>query len=140
MEEWNLNVTYIEEVEPSGTAGSLSLIKDQIKKSVILINGDLLTKIICLLFYIFFPYETVSFITLFEVEFKIPYGIVDVKNSKAHKLIEKPMIKHFINAGIYAINFLIKDIPDKTFFDITDLIDPLIKKKLVYSYPIYTLD
>ena len=42
---WNLNITYIEEEKPLGTAGSLGLLSSKITKNTIVINGDLLTKI-----------------------------------------------------------------------------------------------
>ena len=51
---------------------------------------------------------------------------------------EKPQLSYFINTGMYYINpELIDEIPDDTFFHMTDLSEKLMnKKKRVGMYPI----
>ena len=136
---WDLNISYIHEDKPLGTAGSIGNISSEFKDNTIVINGDLLTKVnyrSLLDFHI----QKKSSLTLGvrEFDFTVPYGVVEIKNSKAKKLIEKPIIKKFINAGIYVLSpSTIKKIPKNKFFNMTDLIEPLMKKGSVFSYPIY---
>ena len=43
--KWNIKINYLIEDKPLGTAGALSLLQDRIKKPLIIINGDVLTKL-----------------------------------------------------------------------------------------------
>ncbi len=45
--KWGININYIKETKPMGTAGALSLLPDSIKQNelMIVMNGDLLTKV-----------------------------------------------------------------------------------------------
>ena len=136
---WNLNIRYIEEVKPLGTAGSISLFSSELNKSTIVINGDLLTKVNYKSLLDFHEQKKSNFtLGVREHEYTIPYGVVEIEKLKAQKLVEKPNIKHFVNAGIYVLSpSTIKKIPTNKFFNMTDLMNPLMKKGCVYSYPIY---
>ena len=62
----------------------------------------------------------------------------DIKGIKLENFTEKPILNHYINAGIYVLSpSTIKKIPKNKFFNMTDLIEPLMKKGSVFSYPIY---
>ena len=41
--DWDVNIDYLNEEEPLGTAGSLSLLKKKIDEPLIVMNGDILT-------------------------------------------------------------------------------------------------
>ena len=43
--DWSVNIGYLEEVEPLGTAEALSLVGNEITDPVVVMNGDLLTQI-----------------------------------------------------------------------------------------------
>ena len=43
--EWSVNIEYLREQNRMGTAGALSLIKQEIDKPIIVMNGDILTKV-----------------------------------------------------------------------------------------------
>jgi NDP-sugar pyrophosphorylase family protein len=76
---------------------------------------------------------------------RIPYGILQTDGQDAvTSLVEKPSYTYYANAGIYIVNrSLLKDIPPRTVFNTTDLMEKLIaqKERLVH-YPIlqYWLD
>ena len=42
---WNVQIQYLREEEPLGTAGSLKLLPEIFNEPVIVMNGDLLTKL-----------------------------------------------------------------------------------------------
>ena len=71
--------------------------------------------------------------------YEIPYGIIDRKLDKLHRMIEKPTYNYDINAGIYVLNTkILKFIKKNKYADIDHLINLLVKKKLKsFIFPIY---
>ena len=43
--KWGVNIKYLEEDKPLGTAGSLSLIKEKLETPLLVLNGDALTQV-----------------------------------------------------------------------------------------------
>ena len=74
----------------------------------------------------------------------VPYGVIETKNSSVISLKEKPTYTYYSNAGIYIINAnCIREIPQRSFYNATDLIEKLIsEKREVTNFPIlnYWLD
>ena len=66
------------------------------------------------------------------------FGIIKTKKEKIIDIKEKPIIKYFINAGIYIISSkLIKLIPNKKFYLMTQLFENIIGKKIKHQvFPI----
>jgi NDP-sugar pyrophosphorylase family protein len=53
-------------------------------------------------------------------------------------LEEKPLHKFFVNAGVYVINpEVLSSIPENKFYNMTDVICPLMEKEKVVSFPIH---
>jgi NDP-sugar pyrophosphorylase family protein len=81
--------------------------------------------------------------TSYQVE--VPYGVLEVDgDNKVSSLREKPRYTYYSNAGIYLVKKeLLRMIPNDEVYNVTDLMEALIKQggKLV-SYPIlgYWLD
>ena len=63
--------------------------------------------------------------------YKIPYGTCVLnKNGELKEIIEKPIFKLNVNVGFYVINYkALKLIPVNSSFDITDLINLILKSK-----------
>ena len=72
-------------------------------------------------------------------EFHIPYGVVETDGVKIIGISEKPIVRQFINAGIYLLNPQVcRTIPSGRTFDMPDLITRLIAEdRRVVSFPIY---
>jgi dTDP-glucose pyrophosphorylase len=133
---WGVNIKYLEEKKPLGTAGSIKLLQKKIIKPFLVINGDVLTRI-NYNHLINFHSNCKSQITMCVKEYKtkIPYGIAKIKDHNVIGIEEKPELIHFINAGIYCLNpSIIKLIPKNTYFDMTDLIT-LAKKRNINIKP-----
>lgn len=103
----NSAITYVHENKRMGTAGALSLIdKSEFKEPFFVMNGDVLTDEN---FEEILEYHSANgfeaTMCVFEHEFTIPYGVVesDVKNNLT-SIIEKPVKKFNVNAGIYVLN------------------------------------
>ena len=140
-ENFGVNIKYLLEKKPLGTAGALSLLPKTIKKlPLIVMNTDLLTKV-DFLDLLNFHNKNQSDITLCvrEKEFKIPYGVIEHKNIKIIDIKEKPTQKIFINAGIYVINnSILSKLKFDKFKDMPNIIKSEIKKKSkINMFPIH---
>jgi NDP-sugar pyrophosphorylase family protein len=62
-------------------------------------------------------------------EFNIPYGVCEVEKSGSLSIIrEKPEYNFLVNTGLYIVNDnLIRTIPEKTTYHMTDLINSVKK-------------
>jgi dTDP-glucose pyrophosphorylase/predicted transcriptional regulator len=136
-----VNIDYIHEEHPLGTAGAIGLIQERPTKPFIVMNGDLLTKIN---FKHLLDFHTsqgaIATMAVREFIYQIPYGIV--KMSSSHHVLaveEKPIQKHYINAGIYVLDPSVFDfIPKNEFINMTDIFKTLIQKNQdVVAFPIH---
>lgn len=135
-----VNIHYIHEDKRMGTAGALSLIKDQLTEDFFVMNGDLLTNInFEHLLNFHFKDNAKATMCVREYDFQVPYGVVNVDNHRIVSIEEKPLHKFFVNAGIYMISpSVLKYIPENSFFDMPTFFHHLIQnKENVISFPIH---
>jgi len=142
---WGVEIQYLNEEKRLGTSGALSLFPEKPKLPFIVINGDLLTKVdyqSLLDFHL--ENESIATMCVREYIFQVPYGVVNVGNKFVEDIVEKPVHKVFINAGIYCLNPSCLDyVPVNQYIDITTLFDRLLKDgKKICSFPVreYWLD
>jgi NDP-sugar pyrophosphorylase family protein len=129
----------VNEEEPLGTAGALGLLK-QPEGPVLVINGDVLTEVN---FRSMFDYhvdnQAVMTVGVRQFELQVPYGVVDLEESRVTRLDEKPTYRFFINAGVYLIEPVVFTlITGEERLDANDLIERLIADgKKVIGFPIH---
>lgn len=133
-------LNYIEEKKPLGTAGSLYLLKNKIKKSVFISNCDILIKA-DYSDILKFHKDNKNKITIVSSlkHYLIPYGIVEMSLGGVLKEIkEKPEYDFLVNTGMYILEpEVLNHIPNNTFFSMPDLINFYLKNnKKVGVYPI----
>jgi dTDP-glucose pyrophosphorylase/CBS domain-containing protein len=137
-----VNIEYLHEVNPLGTAGAISLIKEDFKDPLLITNGDL---------YIDLNYKNL-------VEFHLsncadatmairkhvvenPFGVVETDDLEICAIKEKPKYESNVNAGIYIISQRIKKlIKADTYVDMPDLLQSAIQqnnKFKVVAYPLH---
>lgn len=125
------NIQYIKEDKPMGTAGSLSLLKGQIKETLFVSNCDILieqdySEVLK------YHRENKNEITVVVAlkHYPIPYGTIETgENGKLLALTEKPEISLKINTGIYILEpHLLNDIPENVIFHMTQLIENVNKR------------
>lgn len=143
--KYGVTINYLEENKRLGTAGALSLLPDQIKESVIVMNGDLLTKVSFKQLLDFHTNnKSLATMCVREYNYQIPYGVIDFDNWKITALKEKPVYSAFVNAGIYVLEpEVIKSIEKEKYFDMTDLFSDVMSKKenaLIFPIREYWLD
>ena len=67
-------------------------------------------------------------------ETKNQFGIIKTKGSRLIEMVEKPLQKNYVNAGIYVFNKkILKYITKNKKFDINNLFKKIIKHKKNYS-------
>jgi len=135
----DMDISYIREDEPLGTAGVLGLLPPP-TEPMLLINGDILTKVdfgAMLQFHREHQAELTAGVRRIEME--VPYGIVEHRDWQVTGLQEKPRQEFQINAGIYLLNpEAIALVPRGRRFDMTDLIQALLAAgRPVACFPIH---
>ena len=132
------NISYVEELKPLGTAGSLKLLNPSFtKKPFFISNCDILIKQDYDKIYDFHlkgNYE-ITLVASYR-NHEIPYGVCDIeKGGSLIKISEKPSYNFLVNTGMYIVNpSVLKHIPNNKFFHITHLIEKVKStgKKLEY--------
>jgi dTDP-glucose pyrophosphorylase len=135
-----VNIDYIKEDEPLGTAGSLSLIENIADdRPYIVTNTDV---IIDLDFRDLVKHHTdnkadITICTKFH-EISIPYGVVN-SNGTVKSIQEKPSKSYWVNSGLYVLSpNIINKIDSKEYIDMTDLITKEISEgSKVISFPVF---
>lgn len=140
-----IEIIYIEEEIITGTLGSVTYVEIFKTNDILVMNSDLLTNINFEdLYQTHIENNSVMTLATVPYDVTIPYGVVETEKSNVISLKEKPTYTYYSNAGIYIIkSSLTKEIPQKEFYNATDLINKLLtEKEKVTNYPIrnYWLD
>ena len=103
-----VNISYVEEAEPLGTAGPLRLARSLLKESFIVSNGDELKDInIPRMFRLHRRKDALATIALTSVQDPSAYGVARLDGSRIVEFVEKPKRENapsnLINAGFYIL-------------------------------------
>jgi dTDP-glucose pyrophosphorylase len=135
---FGIEVEYVSEERPLGTAGGLSLVSGD--DPLLVINGDILTALdFRTLLNFHFEHSAEMTVAVREYGFDVPYGVVETDGLHVTAVTEKPTVKFFVNAGIYLISPSAREfIPSDRHFDMPQLIDMLVKAGgKVISFPVW---
>ena len=138
--EKEYSLDYVEEIKPTGTAGSLSMLKDKLTETFFVSNCDILIEGNYSNMMKFHK-EKGNKITLVSSlkHFTIPYGVIEIdENGRVDKLFEKPEYDFLVNTGMYILEpEVLEDIPEDKFYHITELIEAYMKKgEKIGVYPV----
>ena len=132
-----ISIEYIWEEEFLGTAGALALVDEFKSDHVLLMNSDLFTNVDFEDLYLELIKSNADMaVASTEYKVDVPFAVFETKEKKVIDFKEKPSYVYHSNAGIYIFNKkLIDKIPKNQFYDITDLMDNLVKEggKLVHN-------
>jgi len=128
--KFGVNVEYIFEDKRMGTAGALSLLTEKPREPFFVMNGDLLTSVNFEHLLEFHQnHSSIATMCVREYDFQVPYGVVNIHDGKIKSIVEKPVHKFFVNAGIYMLNPECLDlIPDDEFYDMPTLFETQTEK------------
>lgn len=136
---WGAAIQYIQESKRLGTVGALSLLPEIPREPLLLMNGDILTKInYGQLLEFHKKSHSAATVCVKEHQSQLPYGVVTIEQQRLKKLEEKPAQRFFINAGLYVLQpEALYHIPLDTCFDMPDLFKALLARdQEIATFPI----
>lgn len=139
-EKFGVKIDYVLEQERMGTAGALSLLNTRPSEAFFVMNGDLLTNVNFESLLDFHrTHQAAATMCVREYDFQVPYGVVNIDGHIVTSIIEKPVHKFFVSAGIYMLSPQSLDlIPKGEYFDMPTLFDKLIaQSQNTVSFPIH---
>jgi len=104
--KFGVNIKYSKEEKPLGTAGGLSLIRDELDDTFLMVNGDTLTT---LSFSDLVDYHcrngATATVALKKREIHIDFGVVEVdrSNGQVKGYTEKPILEMLVSTGVCAL-------------------------------------
>lgn len=105
-DKWGVKIEYVHEDAPLGTGGALGLLPNDLPDlPIIMMNGDVLTKVDferLLSFHL--ENDAKATMCVREYEYQIPYGVINGEGNKILSMVEKPVHRFFVNAGIYVVS------------------------------------
>jgi len=137
--KFGVNISYCREEHPLGTAGGLSLIRDQLKDSFLMINGDTLTTLSFTGLMDFHAQNgAIATIALTRRRVDIDFGVVelDTSDNGVKGYAEKPTFERFVSIGANAFHPDVLDyVEPHRYLDFPTLIQNLLaRKKTVKGY------
>ena len=141
---FGVQIDYLEEEEPLGTAGVLAALP-QGDEPLLVINGDIITDVSYEAMLRFHKEsEAEMTVGVRQYEFSVPYGVMEMEGTNIRGLREKPTHHFFVNAGVYLLErSAAQHVPSGCSFDMPQLIESLVSlNKKVIGFPIseYWLD
>ncbi|MBD0702811.1 MULTISPECIES: nucleotidyltransferase family protein [Pseudomonas] len=138
---WGVSIRYVHEEQPLGTGGALGLLPhDEIDLPIFMMNGDLLTTLNFQNLLEFHQERPgVATMCVREYEQCIPYGVIQSEGHRVLSMVEKPVHRFFINAGIYLLSpDLVKSVRPGTNIDMPTLLGQQIADgKDVNMFPVH---
>lgn len=101
----DVNINYLREETPLGTAGALSFLTPRPKEPLVVTNGDVVTDIrYGDLLDFHNRYAAAATMAVRSYEWQHPFGVVHTQGMDIVGLEEKPVVRTNINAGVYVLS------------------------------------
>ncbi len=127
-ERFGVRIDYLEETQPLGTVGALSLLPDKPSHPFLVLNGDLMQQVnfaSLLAFHERQDFQATMCAVRYRME--LPFGLIEVDGNRLTRLVEKPVHTMNSNAGIYVLNPGVLDLLEHDEpCDATDLLELLV--------------
>jgi len=142
--EFGVEIDYVNEKDPLGTAGALGMVGSE-ETPLLVMNGDIITQVNLHEFLHFHTHHRAAMtVAVQPYEVNVPYGVVEIDGVEIVDITEKPLIRRFVNAGIYLVtNEACRMIRPGERVDMPDLIRRVLDAELrVAGFPLreYWLD
>lgn len=139
--EFAVQISYLEEDAPLGTAGALRLLDYRdYDRPLLVMNGDILTRVNFMHLVRFHTtHDASATMCVREFHQQVPYGVVRVDGLRIESIEEKPASRFFINSGIYVIDpGSLEYLTAEGALDMPSFFDLLREQqKLTLAYPIH---
>ncbi len=137
---WQARIHYLEEDQPLGTAGALSLIPRRPSEPLLVLNGDVLTRVdYSRLLRFHAEHAAAATLCVREHSFQSPHGVAETDGPRMISLREKPTFRWLANAGVYCLDgSVLSRIPSQGPYDMPELLASLASDgEMVGAYPIH---
>lgn len=124
--EKDYEVNYVDEDQPLGTGGGLSLLKGKIDSTFILSNCDILIEEDYEKIYNYHKKENNLITMVCSLKnIKIPYGVIEISaTGEIEEMREKPELSFFTNTGMYVVEpKVIEELEDNKAVGFPDIIE-----------------
>jgi len=132
--QWGLRISYTVELEPLGTVGPLSLLRDELTSTFLMLNGDVLTDL-SLKAFTAFHRSTGGPLTIATTtrSSKLEFGVILDRDNVVTGFSEKPTMTNSVSMGVYCMEPAILDlIPGGIPFGMDDLAHCLLEKRIPF--------
>lgn len=135
--EHGYTLSFIEEEEFLGTAGSLKLMDNLMTDTFFVSNCDILIEMDYAKVLEFHKKQHADLTIIGALsEIQVPYGVLETEGNTLSHISEKPQFHFMVNTGVYILEpSVLEFIPEKGSFDMPDLIKKLMddnRKVIVY--------
>jgi NDP-sugar pyrophosphorylase family protein len=122
-QQWGLKITYTHEVEPLGTVGSLTLLREHLDGTFLMLNGDVLTDLNLQAFGLAHrKYGGPLTIATTVRSTRMDFGIIEDQENRITSFTEKPTLSNSVSMGVYCMEpEVIRYIPAGIPFGLDDL-------------------
>lgn len=123
---WGVSIRYVHEETPLGTGGALGLLPhDEIQSPMLMMNGDLLTTLDYRGLLDFHnDHAGIATMCVRNYEHQVPYGVIQSEGHRIRSMVEKPIHRYFINAGIYVLSpELVRSVKPQIRIDLPTLLE-----------------
>ena len=144
--KYGIKIEYSREDKPLGTAGPLALMKEDLKETFLMMNGDVLSTID---YSDLVNYHrrngAIATIALKKRDVKIDFGVVEIDDGNSIiGYTEKPKIDYLVSMGVYVFDpRVLEYVRQNEYLDFPDIIKKLISNGEIvkgYIYDGYWLD
>lgn len=139
--KWSVKISYVHEEEPLGTGGALGLLpSDTPELPLILINGDVLTNVDFERVLEFHnKNDAAATMCVRDYEYQVPFGVIQGEGNKIISMVEKPVQRFFVNAGIYVVSPKIRSFVQQNFrIDMPTLLEQsILQQQNILMFPIH---
>ena len=128
--QWDMRITYTDEDEPLGTIGGLSLLREQLDSTFMVINGDVLTDL-SLGAFADCHRRSGAMVTVAtaERETLMDFGVIEAPEGRVVRFQEKPRFTNLMSMGVYCMEpEVFRHIPRNVPFGFDDLAHCLLSR------------
>lgn len=141
---FGVNIEYMHEKKPLGTAGALRELRGKVKKTFVMLNVDTITNVdLSQLFNFHKSVNSIATVVLSTVDDPKNYGVARMRGNEILEFVEKPAKppSNLINAGFSILEPEVINLVSKKHFMIEELYEKLCKlqklKGFVHDGPVF---
>ena len=133
--QWDIHIRYSIEHEPLGTVGALSLLREHLSETFLVVNGDVLTDLSLDSFISHHKRSrTALSIATATRSTKLDFGVIESVGGRVVRFKEKPNFSHSVSMGVYCMEpEILKYIPSRIAYGLDHLVLCLLDKKVPVS-------